>query len=146
MLGRFGRIVRFANLIPRSPDDTEWMDALRSLPPHPEHPYDVVLLWDLLDRLPETERRGVIDHMAEITARGARLYAVVDASGGVTTRALSFGLVDVDRVTQVPVGLPEPARQPILPAQVERDLAPFRIAHAFTLRGGLREYVALKAT
>jgi hypothetical protein len=32
----------------------------------------------------------------------------------------------------------------LLPAQVERVLAPFKVVRAFTLKGGLREYVAVR--
>jgi hypothetical protein len=37
-----------------------------------------------------------------------------------------------------------PARDPLLPAQVERLLAPFEVAHAFTLKSRLREYVVVR--
>jgi hypothetical protein len=32
----------------------------------------------------------------------------------------------------------------MLPAQVERTLAPFKVVRAFTLKGGLREYMAVR--
>lgn len=144
LLGRFGRTIRFAGLVPRSPDEVDWLPALRSLAENPAAPYDVVLIWDLLDRLREEERRPVLDRIAQVTAGSARLHAIIDASGSPTTRPLSYRLVDVDRVAQTAVGPPEPAGDPLLPAQVERALSPFQVRRAFTLRGGLREYVAMK--
>jgi hypothetical protein len=144
LLGRFGRQLRFAGLVPREKDDTEWLESVRRLPAHPRHPYDVVLLWDLLDRLPAEDRRPVMERLAKITAPDARLYTVVDASSAATVRPRLFRMVDLDRVTQVATGPPEPAGKPLLPAHVERALKPFQVIHAFTLRGGLREYVAKK--
>ena len=144
LLGRFGRTVRFAGLIPRTVGQPGWLDELRSLPAHPARPYDVVLLWDLLDRLPPPERPAVLERIAEITARGARLYAVIDASGAPTTRPQRFAIADTGHVTQTPSGPAEPASEPLLPAHVERALAPFEVVHAFTLRSGLREYVGVK--
>lgn len=144
LLGRFGRQVRFAGLVPRLGDVAPWLDALRTLPAHPRRPYDVVLTWDLLDRLPVDERRPVVERLLEITAPGARLHAIVDASETLRTRPTEFRLVDIDRVAEVVAGPPETGHEPLLPAQVERALAPFRVIRAFTLRGGLREYVASK--
>jgi len=86
----------------------------------------------------------VIARLAEITAPDARLYIVVDASGESMTQPQRYTLLDVDRITQRAVGRPEPAQRQLLPAQVERLLAPFEVVHAFTLRLGLREYVAVK--
>lgn len=144
LLGRFGRQLRFAGLVPRPSDEPDWLVSLRDLPSHPAHPYDVILLWDLLDRLPADERGPVVERLATITAPGARLHTVVDASGAPTVRPTLFRMVDLEHVSQVVTGPPEPAGQPLLPAHVERALAPFEVIHAFTLRGGLREYVARK--
>jgi Methyltransferase domain len=143
LLGRFGRQIRFAGIIPLL-TPAPWSEVIASLAPNPGLPYDVVLAWDVLDRVGPEEREGLIARLADITAPGALLYAVVDASGSVTTRPLSFTLVELGRVRQRPAGPPAPAREPILPAQVERALQPFGVIHAFTLRSGLREYVARK--
>jgi hypothetical protein len=144
LLSRYAQRIRFAGLIPKSADDEEWTAALRSVPPNVDHPYDVVLAWDLVDRLEPEERPQVMQRLAEVTAPGARLYTVVDTSGAATTRPLRFTLVDLGRVSQQAVGPPEPTKGQLLPAQVERVLAPFQVQHAFTLRTGLREYVAVK--
>jgi len=120
------------------------MSALEALPGNAGQPYDVILAWDVFDRLDEAERGAMIDRIVELTAPGARLYAVVASSGDVRRAPVRSTLVDVSRVAQVTVGPPEPARPPLLPGQVERLLTPFEIAHAFSLRIGLREYVAVK--
>jgi len=140
----FARQIRFADLLPHPPKGAALVSALKALPPNPRLPYDLVLAWNLLDRLDLEERSLLIERLAEITAPDARLYIVVDASGEPTTQPLRYTLLDVDRITQRAVGRPEPAQRQLLPAQVERLLAPFEVVHAFTLRLGLREYVAVK--
>lgn len=144
LLGRFGRQIRFAGLLPRMPDDRGWLERVLELPPNPRRPYDVVLAWDLLDRLAPAERSAAMARISQVTAPRARLYTVVDASGSSTTHPLSYTLVDLDRVAERVAGSEHEAHEQLLPAQVERTLSPFQVTHAFTLRTGLREYVALK--
>jgi len=140
-LGTFARRIRFAALVPAECPVPG--DAVReALLPLPDRPYDVVLAWDLLDHLDDAERPGLIQHLAMITAPGARLYAVVSSSESVV-RPVHSTIVDPDHVSMVPAGRPRPS-QPLLPAAVERLLSPFGVTHAFTLRVGLREYVAFK--
>jgi hypothetical protein len=140
----YARRIRFAGLLPMQRRDGEWKGALRSLTPHPQQPYDLVIAWDLLDRLSPEARPSLIRRLAEITGPEARLYMVADASEEPTAQPFRFALRDTDRVSQWPVGSPEPAPRRLLPAQVERLLMPFEVVHAFTLRSGLREYVAVK--
>lgn len=144
LLSRYSRQIRFAGLLPEPPEEDAWTSALAALPPNTHHPYDVVLAWDILDRIDPPQRLTLMARLAELTAPTARLYAVVDTSGATTTRPLRSTLIDVNRVSMQPVGPPEPARPALLPAPVERLLAPFEVTQAFTLRSGLREYVALK--
>lgn len=145
LLGRFARSVRFAGLLPRRCGEEKWLAALTSLPSHPRQAYDVVLAWDLLDRVPAAYRGDVIARIAQITAGAARLYAVVDSESTVTRRAVAFTLDDLEHVSERAVGPPEPPTAPLLlPAHVERALSPFEVLRAFTLRSGRREYVALK--
>lgn len=144
LLGRFARQIRFAGLLPEPPPADEWAAALRALAPHPTQPYDVVLAWDVLDRLGPHDRTALIERLALVTAPGARLYAVVDATGAPTSRPVRSTIVGLDRVSVEPIGPAAPARPQILPAHTEAVLAPFDITHAFMLRVGLREYVAVK--
>lgn len=142
---KYARAVRFAGLTPEPPAGTGWNAAIRALPPHPDHPYDVVLAWNVLDRLSDRERRHLVGRLDEITGPGARLHLFVDASGEAATPAVRFTLLDLDRVSREVVGPPERGGgSQLLPAQVERLLAPFEVVRAFTLRHGLREYVAVK--
>jgi len=144
LFGRYARQIRFAGLVPWPPRGEALTKALETLPPNTEQPYDVVLAWDIFDRLEPDERSALVGRLAELTAPGARMYAVVDSSGAATTRPLELIAADVDRISQRAIGPSEPARPQLLPAHVERLLAPFEVVHAYSLRIGLREYVAQK--
>ncbi|MCK5651330.1 MAG: hypothetical protein KAJ42_08135 [Gemmatimonadetes bacterium] len=144
LYSRFARRIRFADLLTDPPHGEAWAAALRALPPHPDQPYDLVLAWNLLDRLAPEERPPLVERLTQLTTPGARLYVVVDASGEPNTQPVRFTLLDVDRVCQQAVGPPHPPQPQLLPAEVERLLAPFRVMHGFTLKLGLREYVAVR--
>lgn len=144
LLGQFARRIRFAGLLPEPPRGEALTEALETLSPAPDHPYDVVLAWDIFDRLDADERQEVMERIRSTTVRGARLYAMVESSGAVTSRPVRLALVDLDRISQQPVGPVEPANPQLLPAHVERLLDPFEVINAFSLRIGLREYVAVK--
>jgi hypothetical protein len=144
LYSRFARRIRFADLLTDPPHGEAWAAALRALPPHPDQPYDLVLAWNLLDRLAPEERPPLVERLTQLTAPGARLYVVVDASGEPNTQPVRFTLLDVDRVCQQAVGPPHPPQPQLLPAEVERLLAPFQVMHGFTLKLGLREYVAVR--
>lgn len=144
LYGPYARQIRFAGLLPGPPQGSDFRAALRELASDPAHPYDVVLLWNLLDWLDRKQREGVVERLARITEPGARLYAVVDASAESTIQPVRFTPLGLDRVAMEAVGRPEPAGPPLLPAEVERLLEPFQVTGAFTLRHGQREYAAVK--
>lgn len=140
----FARQIRFAGLLPTPPGGSEWSAALRGLLPPPRQLFDVVLAWNILDRLDPGRRPSLMERLTELTAPGARLYAIVDAREEPTIQPRRFTLLDLERVSQEPVGRPEGAPYRLLPAEVERLLRPFEVTRAYTLRMGLREYVAVK--
>ena len=142
VLGRFSRQIRFAGFVPSPPRGDAYAAALTRLPPSPGRPYDVVLAWDVMDRILPHEREALVKRLVELTAPNSWLYVVVDASGAESARPLRLSLLDLDRVSQEAVGPPEPMAPQLLPAHVERLCRPFEIVHAFTLRAERREYVA----
>lgn len=141
---RYARRIRFADLLSAPPSGESWAEALDALPRYPDHPYDLVLVWNLLDRMAPEQRHLVVDRLVELTAPGARLYMVMDTSGKASTQPLRFNLLGEDRVRQEPAGPPHPAWRRPLPAEMERLLDPFRVVQAFVLRLGMREYVAVR--
>jgi hypothetical protein len=141
---RFARWMRFADLLGAAAEPGGWSGVLSALSPHPERPYDLVLGWDILDRIPPEERPRLMKRIVEITASDARLHMMVAASGRTATPALRFTLVDVDRMRYEPVGPPRATWPPLFPAEVERLVEPFRVVRAFTSKVGFREYVAVR--
>ncbi|MDZ7778379.1 MAG: hypothetical protein U5R14_00380 [Gemmatimonadota bacterium] len=144
MLTPYAGVVRFVGLVPGTDEGSRAGFDPEVLVAHPGHPYDVVLAWDVLDRLNPEERASLVARIVDITGPGARLYASVDASDGTTRQPVRSMLVSHDRIAREPVGDPEPAAPELLPAEVERLLRPFTVTHAFSLRAGAREYVARK--
>ncbi len=141
---RFARWVRFADVLgeggmPRSGAQ----GALSEIPAQPEHPYDLVFGWDALDRLYAEDRARLVERLADLTAPGARLHLITRAEDALA-HPLRFTLVELNRIRYEPTAGPPLPRPRLLPAEVMKVLAPFRVIHAFTLRSGLREYVALR--
>lgn len=144
LLGAFAQQVRFAGVLAGAGRDDAWDDALRALPPNPARPYDVVLAWDVLDRLDADGRSALVARLADVTAPRARLYAIAAGEGATGAGGLAFTLLGRDRVAERPAAVTGVATRPLLPAQMERVLIPFEVVSAFMLRSGAREYVAMK--
>ena len=144
ILGPFASQMRFANLLAGAGPGAPWDEAVRGLPPNTARPYDVVLAWDVLDRLDAGGRSAFMARIVELTAPQARLYAVAGGEGPQAGVPLAFTLVARDRIVERPAAVTSAAQKPLLPAQMERVLAPFEVVSAFMLRTGAREYVAVK--
>jgi hypothetical protein len=145
---RFARWVHFADMI----SDSCWPSAHGStgvspdaLPAQPQHPYDIIFAWDILDRLLPWGRPPMMQGLAALTAPGARLHIVVRAADDTALGPLRFTLLDTDRIRYEPAGTERLPRPGLLPAEVKTVLEPFRVQRAFTLRSGLREYVAVRS-
>lgn len=143
LYSRFARRMRFADLVGAATAPQGWKAALEALPPQPEHPYDLLLGWDILDRLGPEARAPLVERLVEVSAPGARLHVLVNASQESVAHPFRFTLLAVDRMRYETTGPPRPRHPPILPTQVERLLEPFQVVRGFTLKGGLREYVAV---
>lgn len=144
---RFARRIRFADLTGYATSlkgRGSISGLLEAVPPQPDRPYDLVFAWDVLDRLFDEYHAPLVARLAEVTAPRARLHVVVRASDEDARRPLRFRLSDIDRMQYEPTGPPQPARPRLLPAPLAHLLAPFHVLHGFTLKGGLREYVAVR--
>jgi len=146
VFSRFARWVRFADLLAADKSAKGWAEELTSLPSQPVRPYDLILAWDILDRLDPHERTALVHRLAEISAPDARLYVVVGSSNDASLQSLRFSLLDVDRMRFEKTSAPHPNCPALLPAEVERILEPFHVLRAFTSKVGLREYVAVRRT
>jgi hypothetical protein len=155
--GRFARRMRFVDLLAAATPQTlrgipplesgtpenGWAGAMGALEAQEDRPYDLIFAWDILDRIPPEERPRLVERLAAVGAANARLHVVVEASERPTAHPLRFTLLGVDRIRYEAVGPARPSRPRIHSAEVERLLAPFQVVRAFTLKVGLREYVAI---
>jgi hypothetical protein len=142
---RFARRIRFAGLLEAPQRGETWTEALRLFPDSVEGPFNLLLAWNILDRVPPELRSPVVELMARVALRGARLYVLADASGAGIRHPLSFTLPGLDRVSHQVVGEPYPSGSGLLPAELGRLLEPFEVVQAFTLKDGFREYVAVRS-
>ena len=69
---------------------------------------------------------------------------MTDTSERKALQPYRFTLLDVGRVRSEAIGPARPAQPPLLPAGVERMLAPFQVVSGFTLKVGVREYYAVR--
>jgi hypothetical protein len=144
---RFARHIRFADLPAqlRTPQGWRPVEELpHALPAHPSQPYDLVFAWDVFDRLLPEYHAPLVARLADITTPTARLHVMAHSGEGPTTRPLRFALLGRDRMRYEPLGAAVPAGPRLMPARVAQLLLPFRVVHGFTLKGELREYVALR--
>lgn len=143
LYGRFADRIRFVDLLAvRSRRGLR--NALKGIPPGPERPHDLVLAWDALDRLDPPERPLLMERILEVTDRGSRLHAVFRASDEAAPPPLRFVLLETGRLRCEPVDVPGSPGPRLLPTEVEELLRPFEVIRGFTLRGQLREYVAVR--
>ncbi|HET9438920.1 MAG TPA: hypothetical protein VFO52_02045 [Longimicrobiales bacterium] len=139
---RFARWIHFADLLsetwPQQSSGGAWQL------PKLERAYDLVFGWDILDRMfPEAGSR-LVQWLTNSTAPGARVHVIVRASEDAISRPLRFTLMDVGRIRYEIAGTARLPLARLLPAEVGKVLAPLRVEHAFTLKSGLREYLAVR--
>lgn len=142
--GRFARWIRFADVLSAAVAPAGWPEVLRALPPNPERPYDLVIAWDVLDRLSPGDRPRLVERLAELSAPAARLLVVSASPDLFPVALLRFTLAEVDRMGYEAAGEPRPVHPPVSPAEMKRLLAPFEVHRAFSAQVGLREYVAVR--
>lgn len=144
VFSRFARWIHFADLLgePWSQRGEESSGGLHL--PRLDRAYDIVFAWDILDRLFPEARSRLVQWLTDTTEPKARVHAVVRTSEDAIARPLRFTLTDVGRIRYETVGTARLPLPRLLPAEVAKVLAPLRVAHAFTLKNGLREYVAIR--
>lgn len=148
LYGTFARHIRFADLpgyVTSHRGRGSIAGMMQGVPPQPDNPYDLIFAWDVLDQLYTEYHAPLVERLAEVSSPTARLHVVVRASEEDATRPLRFMLHQTDRMRYEPTGPDLPARKRLLPAYINQLLLPFRVLHGFTLKGGLREYVAARS-
>lgn len=142
--GRFARWIYFADLLgeplrPRAEGAPVGLQLAKF-----ERPYDFVFAWDILDRLFPEDRAHLVRWLVDSTAPQARVHVVIRSSDDAIAHPLRFTVVDNGHIRYEPAGTTRLPLARLLPAEVAKVLAPLRVAHAFTLKNGLREYMAVR--
>lgn len=137
---KLARWVRFAGIINEPVCDAR---SLAKLTDTPEPPYDLVLAWDLFDRVLPHERPALARHLANACAPNARLHVLVSVSEAEESPPFRYSLWDEGHMWCEPLPFRGRSQPCLQPAEVERLLAPFQVARGFALRQRLREYVAI---
>jgi hypothetical protein len=118
-----------------------WRSRLASV----EGPFDLVLAWELLSHFDRTEARDLVGWLSSVTRANAALFVMVHEGPEMPARPGVFEIRGNDRIARRPATCDTVAAPTILPAEVARLLAGFRVDSSFLLRHGVREYVALRA-
>jgi len=138
------RRIRFVDLLETG--GAAWAQAVAGIPAEPDHPYDLVLAWDVLDRMPPEHHAALVARLARVVRPKARLHLLVAASEASLPELFRFIPLGPGRLRYDPVDLPRPLHPRLHPAEVERILEPFRVTRAFTLKVGFREFVAIRGS
>jgi hypothetical protein len=141
---RFARWVGFADVLTAATSSDGAQEALHALPPNPERPYDLVVAWDVLDRLPPGGRASFMQRLTELTAPRAKMFLMLELPDERRLDLLRFTITEVDRLSYQPTREFRPGHPPVPPGELKRLLEPFEVARAFSTRLGLREYVAVR--
>ena len=118
--------------------------VLRELGPASEGGFHLVLLWNCLDYLSPAVGAALVESIVPLCRPDARCLAMVAASDTMPAAPTRYRIVDgshlnYDRSTTEMMGAPQ-----MTPAAVQELLGGFSIEHAFVLRNGVREYVAIR--
>lgn len=107
--------------------------------------FDLVLVWDYLNRLDRPEARDLVDRLRSVTRTGAVLFLLIHEGPEMPARPVTYEIRGEETIRYRPADGSSVAAPPILPAEVGRLLAGFRVDASFLLRHGVREYVAVRA-
>ncbi len=118
--------------------------VLSGLGPGSEGGFHLVLLWDCLNYLSPAEGAALVESVLPLCRPDARCLAMVATSDTMPAAPTRYRIVDeshltYERSTTEMMGAPQ-----MTPAAVQALLGGFSIEHAFVLRNGVREYVAIR--
>lgn len=144
---RIAHLLRGDELDELRSEDIEESDPfvaiLDRLSPTDEEPFDLILVWDLLNYLVREQPAILAHHLAAVAERGARIHAMIFTGETMPAAPSRYELGDSGRLiyrptTRARIDAPNPPA-----AQVERWLDPFRVTRSFVLRHGIREFLGI---
>lgn len=110
-------------------------------PPESAEPFDLILLWNLLDYLEREDIRRLSDHLAALSRRGTLLYALVSTRQRIPETPDDYKIADDNSLTALPTATAQrdgPRHSQVRLLELMRKL---RVQRSFLLRDGMQEYL-----
>ncbi len=123
--------------------DAVFRDRLDALLPLGGPAFDRLLTWDLLNYLSGDRTILVVRRLTALAAPDARLHAIIATGATLSAEPLRYHIVRPGEVEYAAATSDLVSAPDLTPAEVERRLEPFRVAHSVVLRHGVRELVAV---
>lgn len=115
------------------------------LPRGEQAPFDLALLWNLLDYLERDDIRRLSDHLAALGKRGMLLYAMVSTRSRIPASPSDYRIVDDGSLVRLPTTAQERDGPRHSQVRLLEQLRGFRVKRSFLLRNGVQEYLFEKA-
>lgn len=110
-------------------------------PPRHGEPFDLILLWNLLDHIDREDIRRLSDHLAAIGRRGTLVYALVSTRQRIADTPDDYKIADGNALIALPTSPVQregPRHSQVRLLELMRG---FRVQRSFLLRDGLQEYL-----
>ena len=127
---------------PFTGDDRLYCPVYETLLPYGgQNPFDVILLWDLLDYLDRDDIRRLARHLQRLCHRGSLIVAMISTQHKIPLIPANFKIVGQDGLSRESTTTAQ--RDCPRHSQVRLlELMPgFRVKRSFLLRGGMQEYL-----
>ncbi|MDR2878069.1 MAG: hypothetical protein LBV36_08550 [Chromatiales bacterium] len=111
------------------------------LPHSAQAPFDLVLLWNLLDYLDHEDIRRLSEHLATLATRGTLLYAMVSTRTRICASPPDYKILDsanLMRIANTPQECDGPRHSQV---RLLEQMRGFRVKRSFLLRNGMQEYL-----
>ena len=106
--------------------------------------FDLVLFWDILDYFSADTAPDVIQAIVPLCAPTARCLVMASATDTVPATVRKYRIVDSSHLRYEWTSFEEKGITQLAPATLGKILSGFGVEHAFVLRNGLREFVAVR--
>ena len=111
------------------------------LPYGGQNPFDVILLWDLLDYLDRDDIRRLGRHLARLCHRGSLVIALISTRQKIPLTPANFKIVARDGLRCEHTATAERDCPRHSQLRLLELMPGFRVKRSFLLRGGLQEYL-----
>jgi hypothetical protein len=140
----FAARIQIVDALRDSVDPEPAIAVLRRLASESEAGFHLVLLWDCLNYLSPAQGAALVSSVMPLCCPDARCLAMAVTSDTMPASPTRYRIVDdrhlnYERSTTDVMGAPQ-----MTPVVMEELLVGFSIEHAFVLRNGIREFVAIR--